>query len=265
MRRIAMKDMRNRKGIALVVTIILLIILATIGFNVVFGESGIIARAQQASFKHRMAAYKEAVYLYDSWKISETLKTNVDWINAGDMLKDAIEQEIITDITKDDVTIDLTEILPEIAEEDKNSLFVYKGELCYVSDKNKKDNAQHVKWCEELGIKVIDYTGPTGIVIRDGSYEFVNGLYLCTPKLDEGFDESRTRYLEVANNGCLVPRNWIYNQPTDDWYDYSSSKWANIYIENDGSELYYVWIPRYCFKLDQNKQRSDVKFINVDI
>ena len=28
--------------------------------------------------------------------------------------------------------------------------------------------------------------------------------------------------------------------------------------------MYYTWIPRYCFKLDQSAQRSDVKFIDTE-
>ncbi len=62
----------------------------------------------------------------------------------------------------------------------------------------------------------------------------------------------------------MVPGNWITHRPTENWYSYKDSKWANIYVENAGQELYYVWIPRYCFKLDQESERSEVRFIDVD-
>ena len=45
------------------------------------------------------------------------------------------------------------------------------------------------------------------------------------------------------------------------WYEYGESRWANIVTRNDGLETYYVWIPRYQYKLNQTSQRSDVKFI----
>lgn len=258
---------KNSKGItliALIVTIVVLIILAVISINFVFGDNGIISRAEQASFKHKMAAYKEEANLYATWKISEKGNTDISYINAGEMLKEAIEQEIIMDITRDDVSIDIKEILPGIKKEEEEYIVIYKGELYYVSNDKIDNNANQAKWCEEIGIKILEYTPATGIVVRNGNYELVNGVYLCTPKLDEGFDESRTRYLEVGSNGCLVPGNWIYDKPTNNWYDYKSSKWANIYVENDGAELYYVWIPRYCFILNQETERSDVKFIDID-
>ena len=45
------------------------------------------------------------------------------------------------------------------------------------------------------------------------------------------------------------------------WYNYTTANWANIVTRNDGLETYYVWIPRYAYKLDQVSQRSYVKFL----
>ncbi len=44
----------------------------------------------------------------------------------------------------------------------------------------------------------------------------------------------------------------------NNWYDYETSKWANAVTE-DGS--YWVWIPRFAYKLDKNKKTIDVKFL----
>lgn len=103
-----------------------------------------------------------------------------------------------------------------------------------------------------------------GIVVRNGNYELVNGVYVCTPKLDKGFKTEKTRYLEVNEQGNLTPGKWIDQKPTENWYSYKESKWANIIVENNGTEIYYTWIPRYCFKLDQENERSDVKFIDCN-
>ena len=263
---VSQKSIYETKGItliALVITIIVLLVLSGITIAAV-GENGLFSRAKEASFKSKMAAYKEQTNLYVSWKIQENLDTDTTGINAGEVLKSAIDQEIVTDITRDDVNIDITEIIEEIKEKDKEFVVVYKGELCYVSSDSISNNAKQVKWCEEIGIKILEYTAPTGIVVKNGKYELVNGIYLCTPKLDQGFDENKTRYLEVGSNGKLTPGNWITDKPTDNWYNYKEKKWANIYVENSGSDIYYVWIPRYCFKLDQSTERSDVKFIDVD-
>ena len=44
----------------------------------------------------------------------------------------------------------------------------------------------------------------------------------------------------------------------NNWYDYKTSKWANTVTE-DGS--YWVWIPRYAYKLDEASQTIDIKFL----
>ena len=68
----------------------------------------------------------------------------------------------------------------------------------------------------------------------------INNIYMCTPMLNEGFDETRTRYLEVNSQGNLTAGNWISDNPTFNWYNYEegSNRWANILIENSGKELY---------------------------
>ena len=99
-------------------------------------------------------------------------------------------------------------------------------------------------------------------VSGENTYKLVNGVYLNTPFL-ENFNEKYTRYLSVNSNNVLTPENWIYDDEPDNWYDYNNQKWANIYVEAEGAECYYVWIPRYVYKLDQDTQRSDVKFVDV--
>ena len=254
--------------IALVITIIILLLLAGVTISAIV-NGGLITRAKEAKFKQKMAEFRDETNTYvawqlTSWQMDGTLDTSTEKINAGEILKDAIDKEIVTDITKNDVTTNIEDVIKDISKSDKNLVVVYKGELCYVSSDKNKNNDKQVKWCNEIGIKVLEYKEPEGIVVKNGKYELVNGLYLCTPKLDEGFKSDRTRYLEVNSQGNLTPGKWIDQNPTESWYDYKKSKWANILVENNGSEIYYTWIPRYCFKLDQDNQTSDVKFIDTD-
>ena len=96
-----------------------------------------------------------------------------------------------------------------------------------------------------------------------GDYILVNGVYSNKPDLT-GYTPEYTRYLNEDSQGNMIPGNWITDEPNcSEWYNYKESKWANIYSEVNGQENYYVWIPRYCFKLDQDAQRSDVKFIDT--
>ena len=34
------------------------------------------------------------------------------------------------------------------------------------------------------------------------------------------------------------------------WYDYTTKKWSNIKTSNNGNDAYWVWIPRYAYKID---------------
>ena len=94
-----------------------------------------------------------------------------------------------------------------------------------------------------------------------GEYVLKNEIYLNKPDLT-GYKSEYTRYLSY-NGQNMEPANWINDEEPENWYNYAESKWANIYVETGGIDVYYVWIPRYCFKLDQENQRSDVKFIDV--
>ena len=95
-----------------------------------------------------------------------------------------------------------------------------------------------------------------------GNYTLSNGIYVYEPDVST-YNSDFTRYLSLNANGVLEPGNWIKDEKPTNWYDYKNSNWANIIVENNGASVYYVWIPRYCFKLDQTTQRADVKFIDV--
>lgn len=256
-----MKEKRGITLIALIVTIIILLILAEITITAI-SQGGLFGRAKEAAFKTRMTEYKEKTNMYVSWKVTETLNPDTSEINAGEMLKKAIDDKIITDIEEEEITTNIEEVIENIKNSDKNLVVVYKGEMYYVSNKSNANNENQVKWCKDIGIKILEYTEPTGIVVKNGKYELVKGVYLCTPKLDKGFEKEKTRYLEVNSQENLTPGNWITDNPSENWYDYKNSKWANIIVENNGQEIYYTWIPRYEFVLDQTNQRSTVKFLS---
>ena len=236
------KKLKSKLGItliALVITIIILLILAGVTISSIV-NGGLIGRAKEAEFKTRMAEYRDDTNQYVSWQVMESMNTNTDKINSGEVLKDAIDKEIVTDIKKEEVTTNIEDILKNIKKADKDTVVVYKGELYYVSNTKTKNNDKQVKWCNDIGIKVLEYKDPEGIVVKNGKYELINNIYMCTPMLNEGFDETRTRYLEVNSQGNLTAGNWISDNPTFNWYNYEegSNRWANILIENSGKELY---------------------------
>ena len=196
-------------------------------------------------------------------------------IYAGDVLKEIIETEQL-EIETNNVK-DIRKLLKSIGTTEEKYVIVYEGNLYYVSQSKIDNNENQVKWCQDLGIRIWEYQSEsnTGIKVVNGNYELVNGVYMCTPQLNTGFSKENTRYLKLEN-GNLVPGNWINKKPDDDWYDYNGDensgeniKWANIYVENNGVESYYVWIPRYVYRIDSENQtsgneRMDVKLVDVD-
>ena len=102
-----------------------------------------------------------------------------------------------------------------------------------------------------------------------GNYTLVDGIYTNEPDVTTGFVKENTRYLYMNDKGSLVPGNWITDDKPQNWYSYKNQNWANIYVETSGIESYYVWIPRYVYKVDNENsvtgnERMDVKFVNTD-
>ena len=100
-----------------------------------------------------------------------------------------------------------------------------------------------------------------------GNYSLIGGIYVEEPDLT-GLEENNTRYLYSDDQGNLLPGNWIKDTQPENWYNYKEQKWANIYVETEGVESSYVWIPRYVYKIDKENsvvgnERMDVKFINT--
>ena len=75
------------------------------------------------------------------------------------------------------------------------------------------------------------------------------------------FDPDTTFYVYWDENGNEHNEIPISMDAPSEWYDYTTSNWANIVTRNDGLETYYVWIPRYQYMLDSTSERSYVKFI----
>ncbi len=190
--------------------------------------------------------------------------------------------QIVTKIQAQKNTLLSYEIIKEVSEGD------YKIVITVKSD----DGLEYIKLPDGDTLKIMDQRTKVGIdyeimedtkydfVIKqvgkdevtesilkevqkiDGEYTLVNGVYSNKPDLT-GFNVNYTRYMYENDQGNMAPGNWITDDQPQNWYSYKDSKWANLYVESGGPETYYVWIPRYCFKLDQESQRSDVKFIDT--
>ena len=107
-----------------------------------------------------------------------------------------------------------------------------------------------------------------------GNYEDYLSQYA-----NDGYIESKGVNAPVLKDGMELV---TYNEETKNWetnnsssaYDYvageetednNSSKWANAKVTIDGADSYFVWIPRYAYKITYNEDRTDgtidVKFL----
>ena len=130
---------RKNKGItliALVITIIILIILAGITINAVFGESGLISKAKEAAFKTEVSNIRDIIEI----KRIQIEKT-------GEIALNEIDLENISDIS--------------IAQKNKyitggKKLVVSGNKLCYYNEEDSEFSQTQKDWLEQIGI------GPAG-------------------------------------------------------------------------------------------------------
>ena len=99
-------------------------------------------------------------------------------------------------------------------------------------------------------------------MITNGSYNKEKGVN--EPRILSGMTEVMFNLPEGSNKGTVI-KSGETGFDESNWYDYTSSKWANTVTE-DGS--YWVWIPRFAYKItyadasDKSKGGTiDVKFL----
>ena len=99
------------------------------------------------------------------------------------------------------------------------------------------------------------YYTPTKTLQADGSWN--NTKKVNSPQLMTGMTGI---YWDADGNEVEVTAD---NQ--DNWYDYSAQKWANaITKDSDGNTTaYWVWIPRYAYKIESGRYTSTAGTISV--
>ena len=211
-----MNKIRNTKGItliSLVVTIIILLILAGISIATLMGDNGLINRANDAKIATEIASIKEEI---QTDILSEQAGNNGNI--SDDTLKGILEKYGILS-KEEEKLIDKT-------------LTTTKG---------------------NHEIKVLDIFNGTTVkdVPKDPTFTTVANK----PDID-GFNKTKTYYVvwnENTEKTAYNPdeRKMSENVAPDNWYDYTSgtNHWANIKTTGGGNDCYWVWIPRYAYKV----------------
>ena len=85
-----------------------------------------------------------------------------------------------------------------------------------------------------------------------------------------GFDEENT-YIELYDSIQSEPTEEVKLSDVDKstinkdnkWYDYKNKKWANIKTTANGLEAWWVWIPRYAYRIEADNSMNII-FIGTD-
>ena len=165
--------------------------------------------------------------------------------------------------------IQLKEIIQDFDEKNYGEkVVVVKGTMYYfapeVRERNKKIKRE-IKWCKDIGIgvftgKVELYDDYEEVEILESRWVTVNGVSYYSPDIKR-FSKENTYY--VDSTGEIVGRINRIEEPSN-WHDYKDKKWANIVTVNGNSSAFWVWIPRYEYKLNAQTQKADIKFIQID-
>jgi hypothetical protein len=73
------------------------------------------------------------------------------------------------------------------------------------------------------------------------------------------FNKDYTYYVTYSSTGKEILTSINDSQPAS-WYDYTNKQWANIKTVANGIEAYWVWIPRYAYRVSDGQ----VEIIYID-
>ncbi|MDD3303676.1 MAG: hypothetical protein PHP54_02025, partial [Clostridia bacterium] len=158
----------------------------------------------------------------------------------------------LNELAKNDGTFDITSMngkvsdyVPGVTQYD-SELKVEQGKLVYTGSDTKR--AQMV---EEI-------IGKTSTVE-------VGGLKYNKPNLSY-LPSATTKAVKWDASNVESEMEISAADKDSSWYDYAQKKWANIYTNNNGNKAYWVWIPRYAYKIDHphttTAEKINIKFLS---
>lgn len=224
-----MNKIRSTKGItliALVITIIILLILAGVTIATLTGENGILTKANKAKEETEIASIIEEIQM-------AILEEQVE--NQGNISDNRLK-----------------EILGEygtLSEEEEN--------LMDKTLMTKKGNYE---------IKVSKIFN--GTTVKDVPKNPTFTTVANAPDIS-GFNRNNTYFVSwnvTSSPYTINDKTLISGVAPSNWYDYTEgiNHWANIKTTGGGNDCYWVWIPRYAYKVPTKRDEAEtieVKFL----
>lgn len=160
----------------------------------------------------------------------------------------------------------------EIIKIEINDLLIEKG-----LTQEKVTNAELARVLKNYGTLLYEDNKTTlkGVKTEEGFEILLSEVYTGKiekvanePKLS-GFNTESTYYVtwNLSNSPyTIIETTNLNGNPPIDWYDYTSgqNKWANIKTTGGGNDCYWVWIPRYAYKVpdrESNGETIEIKFL----
>ena len=209
-----------------------MLILAGVTIATLTGDNGILTKASEASEQTQIGEEKEAIGIAYNGVMADTEGNGVNATDLQTELRNNGYNATVTD--NGDGTLTVT----------------FESGNAYTVD--RKGNI----------------TGPTNGEVTspttgktDGSYDASKGVN--TPKIDEEEGMQLVKYDEGTQTWVedTTKSEYSYEEQTGTTENGGKSKWANAKVIINGVESYFVWIPRYAYKIDSNNHVIDVKFI----
>ena len=221
-----MKKERGITLIALVITIIVLLILAGVSIAMLTGNNGILTQAQNASEQTEVGAEKEAISL-------AYIGATANKEGNGAVTDTDMDDQFGLNGTKADAE-GTSPIIVTFDESNRQYMIDENGNIT-----GPLEAPEETPEPEAGGsIATMDY-GVIEIKWLLGDTNYVSETPNA-PTIKEDLPEGTTMELVRYENG-----NWVSG--TD--YNYDENKWANAKVTIDGVDSYFVWIPRYAYRI----------------
>ena len=288
--------------ITLVITIIVLLILAGVSIAMLFGDNGIITQAIWAAFATEMQGLEENIKVNQVPDAEQVLEGGVTQIFSElvslESLPKSLKMEIVyvrENLPENkeptskyyiedflDVLVDengkingLYYVPANLATNNEDYLYDVLTKTAFkVSATNIKGKTIHsYKYgCKVMGIGTNTNLNNSQYILSDESDVVeVNGEKYYGPNL-KGFNEVVTSaiYYDEGFNAYEISLMWD-KEDTNQleiqgkayiWYDYVEKRWANVKTVANGQEAWWVWIPRYAYKINGT---NDIEIIYIDL
>ena len=241
-----MKKERGITLIALVITIIVLLILAGVSIAMLTGNNGILTQAQNASEQTEVGAEKEAISL-------AYIGATANKEGNGAVTDTDMDDQFGLNGTKADAE-GTSPIIVTFDESNRQ----------YMIDENGNITGPYEQQ------EIVQPSGTGGILTQEDMKNGVIEIKWLTGTTDYASDKPNSTVIKTdlpAGTTMKLVHYDASGNPVDGTdYNYDENKWANAEVDINGVKSYFVWIPRYAYKIIYFKDStSKNEYLNGEI